>query len=209
MRIARRRRRATRVTYSRSGAKPPSRRVRRCGATVACALFVASCASEPQAVRQPAVVIDERAGTVDGAGFGDTPAEIKAQLGGSWKEGDIESFPDGRGFTGRSIRYPDGAGSISTLRFEGRSFWFTRSAGAFGVFVWSTRARTRGGVGVGDRLEKVRERYKYVTCDTEVIEDGPEEVSSCLARVGKMRLTFSKDPIAGITVATLLPPETI
>lgn len=198
-----------RQDYLRSGARRPHRRFKWRGASVAFALLAASCASEPEAARQPPVVIDEHAGTVDGAGFGDTSAEIKAQLGASWKEGDIESFPDGLGFTGRSIRYPDGAGSILTLRFDGRSFWFTRSAGAFGVYVWSSRARTRGGVRIGDRLEKVRERYKDVKCDTEVIEDGPEEVPSCLARIGKVRLTFSKNPIAGITVATLRPPETV
>jgi len=68
-------------------------------------------------------------------------------------------------------------------------------------------ARTRTGVGVGDELDRVRERYERVECGEAVAGEPlfsgePPTYSWCRALVGGTRVFFGGDPIESITVTS-------
>ncbi len=163
--------------------------------------------SSPVADRREAVVVDAQAGTVGGAGLGDSAQELKRAFGGRWREGEeVRSFPDDLGFTG-NVEIPSNASvrdPLRVLRFRDRSFLLTQGSGAFAMFIWNENARTQRGVGIGDRLEKARQRYPGTRCDT-VSEPEALYVTwpVCVARVGKRFLSFGEDPIQSITVTDL------
>lgn len=173
-----------------------------------CALLLAlsaGCASGPNAPTRDPVRVDERRGTVDGVGIGDSPTTIQRAIGATPRRGDVRAFPEDLGFTGRSLRFPREISvrdRVRTLRYSDRSFVTTKPSGAFAVFLWSSRARTRGGVRMGDKLASVTKRYQNARCDEEIIDDGPDRVETCTVRMGQRTIAFSGDPITGVTLAT-------
>ena len=68
-------------------------------------------------------------------------------------------------------------------------------------------ARTRAGVGIGDELERVRERYDRVQCGEAVAGEplfGGEAPMYrwCRALVDEVRVHFGGDPIESITMTS-------
>jgi hypothetical protein len=66
-------------------------------------------------------------------------------------------------------------------------------------------AETRAGVGVGDDLERVRERYRRVSCGESVAGESllggdTPMYPWCRAIVGNVRVFFGENPIESITL---------
>ncbi len=156
------------------------------------------------------VLVDERAGVLHGVRFGESEREVQARLGA---ETDDRSgyFPAGADYTGpvaipvpvsdRGSRIPP-----SELHHGDTAYLVSPTEGVFSMATLERGARTRAGVGVGDELERVRERYERVECGEAIagealIGESPT-YSWCRARVGETRVFFGGDPIESITVTS-------
>jgi len=175
-------------------------------AGLALALFAARRDEEVQPV-----LVDERAGVLHGAGFGDGENAVRARLG---EETDDRSgfFPAGADYTGpfaipssvsdRGSRMPP-----SVLHYDNFAYLVSPTAGVFSMATLERGARTRAGVGVGDDLARVRERYDRVECGEAVAGEplfGGETPTYpwCRALVGGIRVFFGEDPIESITLTS-------
>jgi hypothetical protein len=167
----------------------------------AIAVAAAVVARDPDPPRP--VAIDERHGVLGGIRFGASQAQVQARLG--------EPTDDYEGFFPRDVAYtgPIGIPSPQTdqrpptvptpLHYDGTSYLVSPTVGVFSMATTEAGARTSRGVGIGDDLTLVRERYPSVLCD----EFGPREGHSypwCRALVGDVRIFFGDDPIASITL---------
>lgn len=155
------------------------------------------------------VLVDERAGVLHGIRFGESESEVRTRLG---EETDDRPgyFPAGADYTGPfAIPAPlsDQASRIppSELHYEDTAYLVSPTAGVFSMATLEEGARTRAGVGVGDELALVRERYERVECGGAVAGaplfggDTPT-YAWCRALVGEVRVFFGGDPIESITL---------
>jgi hypothetical protein len=157
------------------------------------------------------VLVDEQVGALHGVHFGDGVDEVRARLG---EETDDRPgyFPAGAKYTGpvaipspasdRGSRIPP-----SELHYRHLAYLVSASAGIFSMATLEEGARTRAGVGVGDELELVRERYRGVECAEAIAGEPlfggePPSYAWCRARVGDVRLFFGGDPIESITLTS-------
>lgn len=158
------------------------------------------------------VLIDEQAGRLRGISFGDTVAEVRARLGEPSDDAD-GFFPEGADFTGppaipspasdQGSRAPPG-----NLHYEDTAYLVSPTVGVFSMAILAEGARTRADVGVGDELERVRERYRRVDCGEAiagepVFGDDYPTYPWCRAIVGDIRVFFGDDPIASVTLTRL------
>lgn len=155
-----------------------------------------------------ALLVDEHAGTLHGVRFGDSESDVRTRLG---QETDDRAgyFPAGRQYTGPfAIPVPasNHASRIapSELHYRDDAYLVSATAGVFSMTTLDGSAQTRAGVGVGDELALVRERYARVSCGDAV---GGESLLGrgrtypwCRALVGDTRVFFGADPIASITI---------
>jgi hypothetical protein len=157
------------------------------------------------------VVVDERRGTLDGIAFGETAAEVRAVRG----EPDDEHpgfFPQGVRYTG-----PPGIPSPRSdqrlrrpplpLHYGDESYLVSPTVGVFSMATVAHGARTRAGIGIGDDLDAVRERYGRVRCGVAVAGEavlGGETPTYawCRALVDDVRVFFGGDPVASITLTS-------
>lgn len=157
------------------------------------------------------VLVDERAGVLHGVRFGDDEREVVARLG---EETDDRPgyFPAGADYTGPfAIPVPltDQKSRIppSELHYDDTAYLVSPTAGVFSMATLERGARTRAGVGVGDELELVRERYDRVECGEAVAGEplfGGETPTYpwCRALVGEIRVFFGGHPIESITLTS-------
>lgn len=157
------------------------------------------------------VLVDERAGVLHGVRFGDSEDGVRARLG---EETDDQPgvFPAGADYTGPvSIPSPESdRGSRvppSELHYDDTAYLVSPTAGVFSMATLDKGARTRAGVGVGEELERVRERYDRVECGEAVAGEplfGGEVPTYrwCRALVGDVRVHFGGDPIESITMTS-------
>lgn len=162
---------------------------------------------------QPVILVDERAGVLRGVQFGDTSVRIRARLGAPSDDED-GFFPAGADFTGPpSIPSPrsdqGGRARPETLHYEDTAYLVSPTVGVFSMASLAEGARTRAGVGVGDDLERVRERYDRVSCGDAIAgeplfgEDYPT-YPWCRTKVGAIDVFFGEDPIESITLTRLV-----
>ena len=157
------------------------------------------------------VRVDERAGMLRGVRFGDSSARVRELLG---EPSDREQgfFPEDADFTGPpSIAAPQSDQGTrvppETLHYDDTAFLVSRTVGVFSMATLSPAAETRHGVGVGDPLERVRERYASVRCGEAVAGEAlfgdTPMYPWCRARVGDVDVFFGEDPIESITITRL------
>jgi hypothetical protein len=160
----------------------------------------------------PPVLVDERQGVLHGVRFGDSEGEVQARLGGETDDrGGV--FPEGAKYTGPiSITSPEtDRGSRmppSELHYDDMAYLVSPSAGVYSMATLEGGARTHAGVGIGDELALVRERYDRVRCGQAVAGEsllGGEQPTYpwCRALVGDTtRVFFGEDPIESITLTS-------
>ncbi len=157
------------------------------------------------------VIVDERGGVLHGVRFGDDEAAVRRRLGQPTDDAP-GVFPEGADYTGppfipspksdqgRPPRQP------ITLHYDEASYLVSPTVGVFSMSTLAAGARTRAGVGVGDDLARVRERYDRVTCGEsvagEAIVGATPMYPWCRALVGEVRVFFGEDPIASITLTS-------
>src|SRR5918992_785587 len=151
------------------------------------------------------VLVDERAGRLRGVSFGDTVSEVRARLGEPTDDAD-GFFPEGADFTG-----PPGIPSPQSdqgsrvppdpLHYGDTAYLVSPTVGVFSMAILADGARTRAGIGVGDELERVRERYERVDCGKASADKYPW----CRAIVGDVRVFFGGDPIESVTLTSYEP----
>ena len=161
---------------------------------------------------EPVVMVDERSGVLNGVRFGDSEAEVRARHGEP-SDDDDGFFPEGADFTGppslpspRSDQRPPR--EPTPLHYDDAAYVVSPTRGVFAMASLAEGARTRAGVGVGDELRLVRERYDRVVCGEAITgEDlfGGElpmyPWCRALVRDG-IRVFFGEDPIHSITITT-------
>jgi hypothetical protein len=175
-------------------------------AAVVVALTLALARDDAEA---PTVVVDERVGVLHGVHFGDSEGEVRARLGEP-SDDHQGVFPEGADYTGppaipspqtdqRPPRRP------TPLHYDETAYLVSPTVGVFSMATLEQGARTRAGIGVGDDLELVRERYERVECGEAVAGEplfGGETPMYpwCRAIVGEIRAFFGEDPIESITL---------
>jgi hypothetical protein len=157
------------------------------------------------------VLVDERAGLLHGVRFGDTEDEVRARLG---EETDDRNgvFPEGARYTGpfaipspvtdQGSRTPP-----SELHYDDTAYLVSPTIGVFSMTTLEPGARTWGGIGVGDDLELVPNRYDRTKCGEAYAGEplfGGEAPTYpwCRALVGGVRVFFGGDPIESITLTS-------
>jgi hypothetical protein len=151
------------------------------------------------------VLVDERAGSLHGVRFGDGEGEVRARLGEETDDR-LGYFPAGADYTGpAAIPSPDRR-SPSELHYCDTAYLVAPTAGVFSMATLDRGARTRAGVGVGDELDLVRERYDRVECGEAIAGEALFGESPtypwCRALVGDVRVHFGGDPIESITMTS-------
>jgi hypothetical protein len=157
------------------------------------------------------VLVDERAGVLHGVRFGDDERAVRARLG---EETDDRPgyFPAGADYTG-PVAIPSPQSDLgsrvppSELHYDDAAYLVSPTTGVFSMATLEKEARTRAGVGVGDELGLVRERYDRVECGEAIAGEPlfgsePPTYSWCRVIVGDVRLFFGGDPIESITLTS-------
>jgi len=179
-----------------------------------CAVFASVGCNDDSAGSADGLVIDARRGTVDGVGLGDDLNAVENRFGpGQRGRGtNVSVTPLGAEIAELGLPWivepPPYARRLSVDRFvvlRYREMVFDaieRGGGVFNFSVSARGARTTEGVGIGEPLSSVDERYRGVRCD--VRNQGTEygEYPYCTLRLGPNRhLWFGQDPIRSITVS--------
>ena len=157
----------------------------------------------------PPVLVDERQGALHGVRFGDSEGEVQARLGAETDDrGGV--FPAGVKYTGPiSIPSPDRA-PPSELHYDDTAYLVSGTVGVFSMSTLEHGARTQEGIGVGDRLELVRNRYDRTECGEAVAGEpllggDPPTYPWCRAIAGGTCVFFGGDPIESITLTRYEP----
>ena len=175
------------------------------GAAVVVTILVAVADEDPAPV-----LVDERAGSMHGVRFGDSEAAVRRRLGSPTDDAQ-GVFPEGRDYTGPpSIPSPPSdqrpPGTPTPLHYGDAAYLVSPTVGVFSMATLERGARTREGVGIGDELERVRERYDRVDCGESVAGEAlfgdTPMYPWCRALVGNVRVFFGEDPIESITLTS-------
>jgi hypothetical protein len=160
------------------------------------------------------ILVDERRGRLRGVSFGDSVPEVRARLGEPTDDAD-GFFPEGADFTG-----PPGIPSPASdqgsrvppdnLHYEDTAYLVSPTVGVFSMAILADGARTRAGVGIGDELDNVGERYRRVDCGEAIageplFGDDYPTYEWCRAIVGDIRVFFGGDPIESVTLTSYEP----
>lgn len=150
------------------------------------------------------MTVDERAGVVRGIHFGAAANEIRRRLGKPTDD-KMGFFPAGTDYTGPPAISVRDRVHPATLHYEDTAFLVSRTSGAFAMVTLAGSARTRAGVAVGDDLDRVRERYRRVTCGDAsagepVLGGAAPTYHWCRTVVDGVHVFFGGDPIASITL---------
>ena len=182
-------------------------------AVVAAAVVLGLVVAPGEDEKRAPVLVDERRGILHGVRFGDSEAEVRELLGTPTDDAP-GVFPEGEDFTGPpSIPSPrsDQRPPLmpTPLHYGDTAYLVSPTVGVFSMATLESGARTRVGVGIGDRLERVRERYERVDCGESVAGEAPFGETPmypwCRAIVGDVRVFFGEDPIESITLTSYAP----
>lgn len=173
---------------------------------VGAALAVARAAHDDE---PPPVRVDERRGVLRGVELGASTDDVRARLGEPTDRSQ-GFFPHGRSYTGPPAipTPPSDRGAPASLHYDDTAYLVSPTRGVYSMATLRRGARTRAGVGVGDDLELVRERYDRVDCGRspagEAILGGQTPTYPwCRAIVGDVRVFFGGDPIESVTLTRL------
>lgn len=175
---------------------------------------VLACGDSPgdQSGASSVVRVDERKGSVQGVTLGDSVAAVKRQLPGGVEEdamtaknvplsGDVEEL--GLPWIVAPPRGLAASDRMRILRYRHLSITFAPPTAAYVIQIAIPGARTRAGVGIGERLDAAASAYPNMRCDvrnrnseyvaypycTTKLEDGPY-------------IWFGRDPIRSITLSS-------
>jgi hypothetical protein len=166
-------------------------------AVAAIALLVHGGSEAPQRV-----LVDERSGSVAGVRLGDSRADVLGALGPPTDDED-GFFPAERDFTGPPA-IPTPEGRAEPIHYKDVAFLVSAVSGVFAVAVLAEGGMTRAGVGIGDSLDRVRERYRGVMCGEAIAGEalvGPDPTYEwCSTTLDDVHVFFGGDPIASITL---------
>ena len=90
-------------------------------------------------------------------------------------------------------------GGTHTLRYRD-AVYLTARGRVFALLVADRRARTLRGVGIGDSLDRVRERYGQLRCGTTPGREYPDH-PYCAGKLGRLSISFGENPIKSITIS--------
>jgi hypothetical protein len=172
-------------------------------ATAVVAGVVASRGDDGRAV----VVVDERHGKLHGVRFGDDVEAVRKRRGSPTDDAQ-GFFPRDSDYTGPpSIPNPRSDPNVAPtpLHYGSSAYLVSPSVGVYAMATLADGARTRAGVGVGDDLALVRERYDRVRCGESVAGEASFGGDTpmypwCQATVGGSGVFFGEDPIKSITL---------
>ena len=175
------------------------------GAAVVITILAAAADEDPARV-----LVDERGGSLHGVRFGDSEAAVRRRLGSPTDDAQ-GVFPEGTDYTGppsipspRSDQRPPRM--PTPLHYGDAAFLVSPTVGVFSMATLESGARTRAGVGIGDELGRVRERYDRVDCGESVAGEAlfgdTPMYPWCRALVGDVRVFFGEDPIESITLTS-------
>jgi hypothetical protein len=176
------------------------------GAAVAAALALALAMSDDEG--GGGVVIDERRGVLHGVRFGDSATAVRKRLGTPTDDAQ-GVFPESRDYTGppaipspKSDQRPPRAST--PLHYGDTAYLVSPTVGVYSMATLEAGARTRAGVGIGDDLDLVRERYDRVDCGESVAGEAlfgeTPMYPWCRAIVAGTRVFFGEDPVESITL---------
>ena len=153
--------------------------------------------------------MDELRGEYRGIAIGDSESKARSRFGrpSRGREGECDLCPAGTTVDDELgqptvVDSPPGPpGSDRSLRYR-RVVFMVSGGRVFGLLVTDRRAATRRGVGIGDPLERVSERYRALRCG--IANEGSEyrTYPYCAGRLGRLFVSFGEDPIKSITVSS-------
>ena len=169
-----------------------------------------------RAADEQTVVVDERVGVLRGVRFGASSASVRARLGPPTDQED-GFFPAEADFTGPpmipSPRSDQGTRTPpAELHYDENAYLVSPTVGVFAMASVAGGAITRAGIGVGDDLDRVRERYDRVSCGAAIageplFGDDYPTYPWCRTKVGEIGVFFGGDPIESITLTRFVDRE--
>lgn len=169
-------------------------------ASLGATMLTVACDSDDGRAVGPVLELDERKGTADGVGLGDSAAEIE-RVFGSAPPYDIytEVTPLGVDPPDLTLAGQGGCrphGRENALRYRGVSF-FQYDDEVCDVIVTSERAATTRGLSPGDPLARVEDLYPRLECgETDVGSDYPSYEPVCWGAItSHSHLWAGGDPI--------------
>lgn len=175
-------------------------RAARFAALASAALSSLAAACELDGAEPATRLVDESSGRFGGVGLGSSEAEVR-RVFGEPGEGD-GYFPLGERYRGPPSVSFTGYEPPVVLRYDDAAFLLVD--GVFSLMTTDEGATTRRGVGVGDPLARVRERYARVRCGTAPAGEGvfgsDDAYPWCRTRVGDVDVFFGDDPIESVTL---------
>lgn len=167
-----------------------------------------ACGEEDAAGRRAEMLIDARAGTVNGVALGSDRGKIRQELGRARREGlMLPRLPSGIAVEDVGIPWtldplPGVRRSrVLTMIYNGISFLVAPDSGAYAFSVWNPDARTTSAVRIGDQLESARRRHPGLRCGIRNRDSEYTPYPYCKGRVGDNYVWFGQDPIRSITVS--------
>jgi hypothetical protein len=147
------------------------------------------------------LVIDAERGTYRGLQIGLRKADARSLLGDPPERADVEGDETPVGVDYSDISAPSSYPAWDKWRYEGFAVFFAKGQ-VQGFVTTSDRSETREGVGVGDSLDLVEDRYTGVTCDAlTAYESSIPETPYCTGGIADDRqIWFGGDPIDSIWV---------
>jgi hypothetical protein len=152
------------------------------------------------------LLVDEARGTFSGLVLGDSPARVRAAGGPRRCVEGVPTVPagedpneaGGRFVSGYRPRRPDGPYRQCVMRNRHVALTVFVGDGVRSLTTTDARARTRGGVGVGDSAGLVAQRYPGARCEAfEDTDDADSVAAGCVVPVARpdrgVRLSFGLD----------------
>lgn len=156
------------------------------------------------------VTIDERTGAYRGVRFGTSEPGVIRVLGQPDRSPGFASAGENPSQVGVPESIPGGRGGL--LKYKGVGFLVTHESRVYAFIVTEPGATTKGGVSIGDSMEKAWRRYPLACTDVaggESLLGGRKFYQSCGAQLkGGVHIWFGRDPIRSITLVSVRPPAT-
>lgn len=181
---------------------------------IASGALVLACGDSPggQSGATSIVRVDERNGSVQGVSLGDSLAEVKRRLRGGI-EADVRTsrtLPlvgehEELGLPWVIDPPRDGipVERFGLLRYRHLSISFAPPTGAYVMKIAIPGARTRAGVGIGDRLDAARGAYPDMRCDVQNRNSECVAYPYCTTKLKDgLYIWFGQDPIRSITLSS-------
>lgn len=175
-----------------------------CGSIVGCGASEASSSDGPE-------IVDLQQGEFRGVRLGDSHDRVRRILGRplgrpdqDWAPVGVDGTEAGFPFTISPPRRPtaDYERVISSMPYRDVGFHVERRAGVYVMAITAENAITREGVGIGDDLRDIGDRFPGLECGISEarVEDSPRPFCSGRIRRG-VHVWFGQDPVRSILIA--------